>query len=105
MKELFYLSVLGGGYIWYRTLDEENQELVRKLADVSIISGIVGIPLGLWALSTWPEKHYIAAILLTAVGYITKQVMLAGDHHAPQLSGAQDVPQLGAWYGMDEGSE
>ena len=99
MKWLLYLGAIGGGFLWYEGLEADRQETVRKLIDIGIVSGMICVPLGLWAVSRWPESHWQAAAVMTAAGFATKQVMLtAGSnvverHELP----SRGDPQLPSW--------
>jgi hypothetical protein len=77
-KLILALGAAGALSLWYRSLPPTQRETFLSLAEVGIVSGAVGIPLGLWALERWPDKHYIAAALLTAAGFGIKQLMLSG---------------------------
>lgn len=59
-----------------RILSDEQQDATDLLLRVGFIVSIASVPVGLWALSRWPENPMIPSAILTALAFVIKDHML-----------------------------
>lgn len=68
-------------------MTQENWDITKLLIKIGVVSSVLSIPVGIWAIKKWPEKPIIPAAILTALGLAVKEVMISrAGHHEPLAS-------------------
>lgn len=59
-------------------MDENTKAMAWTLIKIGLVGTAVGVPIGIWAMKRWnqPGETWKTALLLTAVGFGVKELML-----------------------------
>ncbi len=75
--------------------NDQQKSLAWDLTSIGLIGTGVGTIIGLWAVPKYAESPWVAAAILTAVGYATKAALLP---HEPRDAVSPAIGELAAVY-------
>jgi len=80
-------------------VDQNTKDMIWTLLKISAVGTVVGIPVGLWAMKRWnqPGEEWKTAVLLTALGFGVKEVMLRSSEVRAEEGVARAEAEVSGW--------
>jgi len=82
-------------------MDQNTKDMIWTLLKISAVGTVVGIPVGVWAMRRWnqPGEEWKTAVLLTALGFGVKEVMLRSSEARAEeaVSAAEQEAAVAGW--------
>ena len=85
-------------------MDQNTKDMIWTLVKMGLIGTAVGVPIGVWAMKRWnrPGETWKTALLLTAVGFGVKELMLRGSE-AQMEEAVSREEQMTGWRAPQRG--
>lgn len=74
------LALAGFVFGWPR-LSATQRSLTLDLVNLGLVGTLIGVPIGLWSISRFPDRPWLSAAFLTAASFAVKAVLLPHETH------------------------